>query len=114
MTPVDISIYFIAFSFLFFGLSCLFTRRMKKEFRRYRLSAYRQVTGILQLVGSVGLLIGWLYSLVLALSALAGLSLLMVAGVAVRIRIRDPWPALIPALFYALLCAYLFLYLIGK
>lgn len=114
MTPVDISISFVAFSFLFFGLSCLFARRMKKEFNRYGLSAYRPLTGVLQLLGSGGLLIGWFYSPVLMLSALAGLSLLMLAGVVVRIRIRDPWPALTPALFYALLCAYLFFTLEGK
>ncbi len=107
MTPADFLTHFVFLSFLFFGLSCLLTQRMKKEFHRYGLSDYRRLTGVLQLSGSVGLFIGWMFSPVLEVTALAGLSVLMVAGVIVRIRIRDPWLALIPALFYALLCAYL-------
>jgi hypothetical protein len=108
MRPIEILVLSVAFSFLFFGMSCLFAPRMKREFHRYGLSAHRRLTGILQLSGGSGILIGLRYSPILTLAALAGLALLMILGVAVRLRIRDPWPALIPALFYAVLCTYLF------
>ncbi|WP_372975469.1 DoxX family protein [Muriicola sp.] len=108
MKQTEILGLFLAFSFLIFGISCLFAPKMKKEFERYRLADKRRLTGILQLLGSAGLFFGIYLSAALSLTASAGLALLMLFGVIVRIRIRDPWPAVLPALFYALLSAYLF------
>lgn len=99
---------FLAFSFLFFGFSCFFAPRMKKEFERYGLPQQRKLTGILQLLGSAGIFLGMFTGPVLSLIALAGLTILMSLGVIVRIKIKDPWPAVLPALTYALLCGYLF------
>ena len=108
MKPLDLLGFFLGFSFLFFGLSCLFAPRMKREFDRYGLQGQRYLIGTLQLAGSTGLLAGLVYTPFLSLLALAGLTLLMILGVAVRLKIRDPWPAILPALFYASACAYLF------
>ena len=82
---------------------------MKLEFERYGLPHQRRLTGGLQLLGSAGLFLGLTMSPLLTLTALAGLGILMSLGVVVRLRIRDPWTAIIPAFTYALLCAYLFL-----
>jgi hypothetical protein len=114
MNPSEILGFFLAFSFLFFGISCLFAPKMKAEFERYNLSGLRRMTGVLQILGSVGLFTGMILSSSLAMAALAGLSLLMFLGVMVRIKIRDPWPAIMPALLYSVLCGYLFFKLLSN
>lgn len=81
---------------------------MKQEFSRYGLPHQRKLIGILQIVGSAGLFIGMFTGPVLSLIALAGLTVLMSMGVLVRIKIKDPWPAILPAFIYALLCGFLF------
>ena len=96
--------FFNAFCFLFYGASCLFSKRMKVEFNRFQLGdLHRKLTGMLQLLGAVGLIIGLLNTEVLAMLASAGLSLLMFLGVGVRIRIKDPVMDILPASFFALL-----------
>lgn len=78
------------------------TERMKLEFNRYGLSRFRSLTGTLQMMGSLGLLLGYLYP-IFTLIAASGLFLLMSLGVAVRIKVGDPWYMAMPALTYALL-----------
>lgn len=94
-------------SFLFFGAACLFDVRMKDEFIRYHLADKRKLTGFLQIFGGIGLLVGWLFSPLLALIACLGLALLMLLGFGVRIKIKDTWLQSLPSLCYALLNAYL-------
>lgn len=97
---------FSALSFLGFGVACLTTKAMRLEFARYGLSQYRTMTGSLQLVGAVGLVVGvWAPSV--GLAAALGLALQMAAGVVVRIRIRDKWLQRTPAAFYCILNAWL-------
>jgi hypothetical protein len=99
---------FLLLSFLFFGASCFLSPRIELEFERYGLSSRRQFVGVLQLLGSLGLLVGQLVTPVLTLIASAGLCILMLLGVAVRIKIKDPWYSILPALSYAILSGYLF------
>ena len=94
-------------SFLFFGTSCLLSRRMATEFERYGLGRWRTVVGILQLLGAAGLVAGvWIPWA--AVVASGGLAVLMALGVGVRIKIRDTLIQTSPALFYMILNAYLF------
>jgi hypothetical protein len=81
---------------------------MKLEYERYNLKRWRLLIGYLQLAGSLGLLIGYFAYPFLAMIASAGLALLMFMGVIVRLKIKDPVSALLPALTYAILCSYLF------
>lgn len=97
---------FSAISFIGFGLACLRTEAMQMEFERYGLSRYRKITGWLQLAGATGLLLGP-YVLWLGMAAALGLSLQMLAGLAVRIRIRDTPVQCLPAIFYCALNAIL-------
>ena len=69
---------------------------MVAEFERYRLAGFRSLTGVLQVAGSLGLLAGYFYLPLLLLSA-GGLAVMMVLGMLVRLRIRDPLFAAIPA-----------------
>lgn len=89
-------------TFIFYGLLCLFTDHMKIEFQRYGLSKFRRLTGILELLGGNGLLLGQYYSSLLTLST-AGLALLMLLGVMVRLKTRDPIIEIVPAFILLML-----------
>lgn len=98
--------------FLFYGLSCLFLDTMIVEFERFGLSRFRRLTGGLEVLGAVGLLLGYLVP-PLVVVASGGLTLLMLLGVATRIRVRDPLVQALPAALLLLVNAYIFLYSVG-
>lgn len=102
MSWLDLLILFNAVSFLLYGGSCLATDYMKREFYRYGLARYRILTGLLELAGAVGLIAG-LMDPWIGLSAAVGLSLLMLLGFLVRLRIRDGLLKSSPALLYLFL-----------
>ncbi|MGB0257030.1 MAG: DoxX family protein [Coraliomargarita sp.] len=97
---------FCGLSFLGYGISCLGSSHMVAEFQRYRIPQYRALTGSLQILATVGLLLGvwmpWLGGL-----AAAGLSLQMACGIVLRIHIGDTWFKCLPAASYLLLCGWL-------
>ncbi|WP_026348432.1 DoxX family protein [Eudoraea adriatica] len=96
---LKILILFSSLSFIIFGVNCLYSQKMVFEFQRYGLKHYRILTGILQLLGSFSLIIGfWIPSFTLVGSG--GLAMLMLLGVLVRIRIKDKPYLLIPAIFF--------------
>lgn len=82
--------------FIVAGISCLRSPHMEREFERYGLSRFRRLTGSLQLTGAAGLIIGFFYSDLTSLAA-SGLSLLMLMGVAARLRVRDSLLQVTPA-----------------
>lgn len=86
-------------AFLVYGIHCLLSRAMEAEFERYGLARFRTLTGGCQIAGALGLLASYAVPS-LAVFAAAGLSLLMALGVWTRIRIGDPLPAMLPALFF--------------
>ncbi|MBO6577237.1 MAG: DoxX family protein [Rhodothermales bacterium] len=92
--------------FLFYGVSCLFAQGMKSEFERFGLARYRRLTGALELLGALGLLVGYAVPL-LGFVAAVGLTLLMLLGVGVRIRVQDPFLEMVPAIVLLLVNAYL-------
>ncbi|MBP2830703.1 DoxX family protein [Aquimarina sp. U1-2] len=102
-----IVVFISAISFLFYGISCLFSTRMKNEFIRFGLAKRRTLTGILQLIGGVGLILGYFFSPTLLILSSGGLALLMILGFGVRLKIKDPILAAIPALVYAILNIYI-------
>lgn len=81
---------------------------MRQEFQRYRLEKFRILTGSFELMGGLGLLVGLFFTPVYYISSL-GLAVLMFLGVFVRIRIKDKFQELLPALILMILNAYLFL-----
>lgn len=78
-----------ALGFLGYGAGCLTSQIMKDEFLRYGLPQLRVLTGTLQLLAAIGLLLGFIWPVCAMLAAL-GLSLMMGFAVVVRLRIRDP------------------------
>lgn len=99
-------IIFSAISFVGFGSMCVWAPYMKREFERYHLGPWRTLIGALQLIAAVGLLVG-LNEPWLGRAAAAGLALMMLTGVGVRIKIKDSLLQTMPALFYMALNAYL-------
>ena len=79
---------------------------MKREFQRYGIPKYRQITGLLQLWAALGLILGIWHPLIGGIAA-SGLALQMASGLFVRIAIRDSWLQSSPAAGYMLLCTWM-------
>ncbi len=78
---------------------------MRTEFTRFGLTKLqRQLTGVLQLVGAVGLLL-FKFSFILAAISATGLSLLMLMGFIVRMRVKDSVYESSPAFIFMVLNA---------
>jgi hypothetical protein len=102
----SVLILFSALSFLGYGSACFLSPYMKREFERYRLASQRTLVGGLQWCAATGLLAG-LSQPWMGRAAAAGLALMMLVAVGVRIKIKDSLPQTTPALFYLVLNAYL-------
>lgn len=108
----SVLIGFVGFSFLYYGISCLSSDVMVAEFTRYGLSdLQRQITGILQILGGLGAILGFFYK-PLQIFSMIGISALMLLGWGVRLKIQDPFLASLPSFLFFILCAYLAFYLI--
>lgn len=86
-------------SFLLDGSRCLFSDAMVHEFQRWGVPRLRYVTGLLEVLGSLGIFIGQWFPWIAVLSA-AGLALLMVCGLCIRIRVKDTLVETLPAIFF--------------
>lgn len=98
-----VATFFSGISFLGFGASCLTSSYMKDEFLRYGHDGERALTGILQMLGGLGIILGYYYAPLLAAAAATGLCLMMAYGVRVRIKIGDSALQTTPAFFYSVL-----------
>lgn len=96
-------------AFVVYGISCLSSPAMAREFTRFGLSRFRLLVGALEVLGGAGLLVGLWYLPLLAASA-TGLALLMALGVGVRIRLRDGVLLTLPALVLLVVNGYLALH----
>ncbi|MFZ8934360.1 MAG: DoxX family protein, partial [Bacteriovoracaceae bacterium] len=85
-----------ALAFIFYGFLCTFTNHMISEFTRYKLLKFRRLTGVLELSGGLGTLIGLAYYIHLVIFSCTGLALLMILGIIVRVRVGDPIKSIIP------------------
>jgi len=81
---------------LFYGFLVLFFHGMEAEFERFGLQRYRRLTGVLEVLGGLGLLVGLLVPEIMLIAS-GGLALLMVLGVITRIRVRDSLLESLPA-----------------
>lgn len=106
MNLLNILIFFSAISFLIYGTAYFVSSNMKNEFKRFGLEKYGTLTAILELVGASGLIIGFQNHTFLVLAS-GGLTLLMLLGTGVRIKMKDPFLVSLPAFFYFLLNAFI-------
>lgn len=80
---------------------------MKEEFKRYDLERFRLLTGILEVAGGLGILVGFVFNPLYLFSTL-GLGLLMGLGLLARIRAKDPVIQMVPALALMIINFWLF------
>lgn len=114
MDAITYLTFFSVFSFLFFGTACFTSKHMKTEFIRYELTRFRKVIGGLQILGALGLAFGYFYETTLQATAAAGLTILMILGFVVRLKIKDSLFQSAPSFFYAVLNAIIFLLLLKE
>ena len=95
-----------SFAFLAYGLHCIFSASMKLEFKRYGLEKLRVLTGLLEIAGGLGLLVGLKVQIILELAAM-GLAFMMFSAIMVRVKIKDRPVLLLPALFLLLVNIYI-------
>ncbi len=107
MGLLDVLVLFSSLSFLAYGIAYFTSTKMKSEFIRFGLRKLGILTAILEILGALGLLVGLIFNDILLISS-GGLALLMFLGVAVRLRIKDGFFALLPALFFLGLNSYIF------
>ena len=93
---------FSAASFLFYGISSFYSSRMILEYERWGCEKFRKTIAILQILGGIGLLIGYFFALLLTLVS-ALFTLMMIVAIFVRIRIKDNIIKLLPAILYAVI-----------
>ena len=74
--------------FIVYGVFCAFTPSMVADFHRFGLDNLRILTGILEILGGIGLLVGLKWRPALWLSA-GGLALLMLIAFGVRLKMQD-------------------------
>ena len=88
---------------MYFGFNCFYSKFIISEFDRYDLPKFRKLTGFLQLIGAVGLLVGLYLSPIILLLASTGLFLLMISGFVVRMKIKDNFIKSSPSFGFAAL-----------
>jgi hypothetical protein len=84
------------------------SKAMIVEFDRYRLARYRPLIGALEVVGAIGLIAGFFYPRLIEPAA-GGLTLMMAAGVGVRLSIGDSVVQMIPAVFFLAVNSFIFI-----
>lgn len=94
-------------SFIGYGIAYFVSPNMKLEFQRFGLEKVGGLTAVLELLGGFGLLVGLKFNPVLLVSS-AGLGLLMLLGVVVRIKMGDSLWISLPATFFMVLNFYIF------
>ena len=107
MSVITIVTLISSFSFFAYAFSYFRTPHMKKEFKRFGLEKIGLITVLLEIIGALGLLVGLKFYFFLMISSL-GLALLMLAGLIVRIKLKDSIWISLPAFFYMMLNTYIF------
>ena len=101
-------VLFSGVSFIIYGSLLFVSTEMRNEFKRFKLEKFTTLTGILELLGGIGLLIGLKVGFIMLISS-GGLALLMLLGFGVRIKVKDSFWLSFPSLFFMLLNLYLFI-----
>jgi hypothetical protein len=107
MYVVTICVLISSLSFFAYAFSYFYAPHMKNEFKRFGLEKMGLLIVLLEITGAIGLLVGLKFSVLLMISSL-GLTLLMFAGLIVRIKLKDSFWISLPAFFYMFLNAYIF------
>ncbi len=94
-------------AFVVYGVLCLTSPSMQAEFVRFGLERFRVLTGLLEVLAGVGLLVGLRWSPAMWLSS-GVVALLMLGVVTIRVVMGDRPGAIAPALILFVVNGYLF------
>ena len=108
MTINTICVIISSLAFYAYVVSYFTSPHMKNEFKRFNIEKLGLLTVILEFLGASGLLVGLEINPILMISSL-GLSLLMLCGLIVRIKLKDSIWISLPAVFFMILNLYIFL-----
>ena len=97
-----IILLFSAISFIFYGISSFFSKRMLSEYERWGYKNQRILLGCLQLLGGIGLFVGILNATLLTVASFL-LTFMMITAIVVRIKIKDSVIQMFPAILYTVL-----------
>jgi uncharacterized membrane protein YphA (DoxX/SURF4 family) len=100
-------------TFLIYGGLCLSSMSMVEDFQRFGLERLRLLTGFLEILGGAGLLVGLKWRPALLISS-AGLSLLMLIGFGVRVKMHDSVVQTLPSAALMLVNAYILVKFLQK
>jgi uncharacterized membrane protein YphA (DoxX/SURF4 family) len=92
----QVPVFLSGLAFIFYGIDCISSEKMSTEFKRFGIARFRLLTGLLEILGGLGQLIGLQWRGILVFSSI-GLSILMLLGVLTRVRVGDPFQKMIPA-----------------
>lgn len=107
MSVITIVTLISSFSFFAYSFSYFKTPHMKNEFKRFGLEKIGLTIVLLEITGALGLLVGLKFDFFLMISSL-GLALLMLAGLIVRVKLKDSIWISLPAFFLMMLNTYIF------
>jgi len=107
MTSNIILSFFSGISFIFYGIASFKSKKMIAEYDRWGYLKHRHSIGSLQFFGGLGLILGLFLPDIMLVASFALTAMMMVA-VLVRIKIQDDLFKMLPAIFYALVNAFLF------
>lgn len=95
--------------FLYYGAACLWSQTMIEEFERFGLARFRVLTGVLEILGAIGLAVGLFVPLIRVLAAF-GLGALMTLVVIQRVQQRDSLVEMLQALVFAVITLWIAVY----
>ncbi len=93
-------------AFLSYGISLFISNKMKKDFERFNLKKYTYLVGVLEILGGLGLLCGLAFEVLITISSF-GLAFLMLLGVFTRIKVKDSFNLILPAILFLILNSYI-------
>lgn len=107
-------------SFIIYGFSCLYSKKMKSEFIRFEILPYKNFAGITQIISSLLILVGTLNiyntnlnTIFISLGAFI-LTIQMLVVIIVRIIKKDNLYVTIPGILYLILNSLIFLNYLSK
>jgi hypothetical protein len=98
----DAAVWVSSLSFVGYGITYFTSPHMKEEFVRFGLPGLGTLTAVFQIMGAAGLIAGFRFPILLVLAS-GGLALMMLLGLAVRLKVNDSLWVSLPALFYFVL-----------
>ena len=106
MSYSNLIIGFISFSFIIYGFSGLLSNKMKEEYLRWGFHDYRIIISSIQLLCALFLLFGFFYPFFVIYCSMI-FFFMMIGAIVVRLRLRDSFLEILPALMYCVLNAIL-------